>query len=597
MPEQEIFTEEFGEKEKPQPKKEKDDVFHPETPITDDNTEPIIERPSFFSRIRDWAKQAFEKVKETLKDRLPSLNKPGGFLDRVETRVFGGKEAYNKLYIPDDAVVTQKENRISELTKEEPKSKEEKREERDKLQASKQFERYKTLAEKGDIKSCLQLGYCYRRGKVKMGDKTVSIDGLSKDPKLEFEYYKKAFELSNGKEGAIQLGRCYEYGIGTEPDLFKAQDLYTPYENQINAFYKRNHDFNRSESNHSKKEIDTESFDNSSETDPSYENNNQTNVLESVKNLRTIDIFESSVSGRLLTDTEGKEYLYVNHDNENVTVIPIETDENGNSFANPETKLNLSSDRIVSIGQTKNISLESVIATAETSEIEPNMGETGEEVAEIPVEKKGEGKSDKEKQEPEITKATVDESLQPEIEKGDILEGPNGNHYLYTGTLKEEPDKCWLQKVEYDDKNKIWKTTGDRSFEEKVDKLEDYKIEKKTFGDFQKGDEAYDYEGNHGIVSCIKNNIITFKYDSGTELDCFATRLQIADKAEIRIEEMSETPEESEPEKIDTKEKTQEIDFSAADTQEESISLENVKADDSKVLDESLQSLNDVAIE
>ena len=194
MPEQEIFTEDFEEKEKARPKKEKDDIVNPESPVLDNNTEPNVSQTGIFSRIRDWVKQTFEKVKETLKDRLPSLNKPGGFLDRVETRVFGGKEAYNKLYIPDNAVVTQKENRISELTKEEPKSKEEKREERDKLQASKQFERYKTLAEKGDIESCLQLGDCYHRGTVKIGDKTVSIDGLSQDPKLEFDYYKKAFE-------------------------------------------------------------------------------------------------------------------------------------------------------------------------------------------------------------------------------------------------------------------------------------------------------------------------------------------------------------------------------------------------------------------
>lgn len=60
---------------------------------------------SFFQNAKGWLSEKVNSLRSTLsnviekiKEKMPQLVKPGGFLDRIETRVLGGREAYNHLY-------------------------------------------------------------------------------------------------------------------------------------------------------------------------------------------------------------------------------------------------------------------------------------------------------------------------------------------------------------------------------------------------------------------------------------------------------------------------------------------------------------------
>lgn len=82
---------------------------------------------SFFNSAKDWFAEKFDNIRssvsnaiEKIKEKLPHLAKPGGALDRLETRILGGREAYNKIYSQvskeeADKAVFQKENLPSTL--------------------------------------------------------------------------------------------------------------------------------------------------------------------------------------------------------------------------------------------------------------------------------------------------------------------------------------------------------------------------------------------------------------------------------------------------------------------------------------------------
>lgn len=82
---------------------------------------------SFFNSAKDWFVEKIDNIRasvsstiEKIKEKLPHLVKPGGALDRLETRILGGREAYNKIYSQvskeeADKAVFQKENLPSTL--------------------------------------------------------------------------------------------------------------------------------------------------------------------------------------------------------------------------------------------------------------------------------------------------------------------------------------------------------------------------------------------------------------------------------------------------------------------------------------------------
>lgn len=82
---------------------------------------------SFFNSAKDWFVEKIDNIRasvsstiEKIKEKLPHLVKPGGVLDRLETRILGGREAYNKIYSQvskeeADKAVFQKENLPSTL--------------------------------------------------------------------------------------------------------------------------------------------------------------------------------------------------------------------------------------------------------------------------------------------------------------------------------------------------------------------------------------------------------------------------------------------------------------------------------------------------
>lgn len=70
------------------------------------------EKKSLLHRTKEWfseklngLRNAIGKAIQTIKDKIPVLGRRDGFLDRLETRVLGGKDAYNKIY----SVVTKEE--------------------------------------------------------------------------------------------------------------------------------------------------------------------------------------------------------------------------------------------------------------------------------------------------------------------------------------------------------------------------------------------------------------------------------------------------------------------------------------------------------
>lgn len=70
------------------------------------------EKKSLLHRTKEWLSEklnglrnAIGKAIQTIKDKIPVLGRKGGLLDRLETRVLGGKDAYNKIY----SVVTKEE--------------------------------------------------------------------------------------------------------------------------------------------------------------------------------------------------------------------------------------------------------------------------------------------------------------------------------------------------------------------------------------------------------------------------------------------------------------------------------------------------------
>lgn len=70
------------------------------------------EKKSLLYRTKEWLSEklnglrnAIGKAIQTIKDKIPVLGRRDGFLDRLETRVLGGKDAYNKIY----SVVTKEE--------------------------------------------------------------------------------------------------------------------------------------------------------------------------------------------------------------------------------------------------------------------------------------------------------------------------------------------------------------------------------------------------------------------------------------------------------------------------------------------------------
>ena len=70
------------------------------------------EKKSLLNRTKEWLSEKLDGIRNaigkairTIKDKIPVLGRRDGFLDRLETRVLGGKDAYNKIY----SVVTKEE--------------------------------------------------------------------------------------------------------------------------------------------------------------------------------------------------------------------------------------------------------------------------------------------------------------------------------------------------------------------------------------------------------------------------------------------------------------------------------------------------------
>lgn len=108
----------------------KDEVFYDEDDFSEllsNEEEKENGIKSFFNTAKDWLAERFDNIRssvsnaiEKIKEKLPHLAKPGGVLDRLETRILGGREAYNKIYSQvsnkeADKAVFQKENLPSTL--------------------------------------------------------------------------------------------------------------------------------------------------------------------------------------------------------------------------------------------------------------------------------------------------------------------------------------------------------------------------------------------------------------------------------------------------------------------------------------------------
>lgn len=101
----------FGSKKSTLDGAEKEDSEKTKTEIsnssdnTPEETSSPAEKKNIFSRAKEWVGEKLGGIREAIanaidkvKEKIPTLGKPGGFLDRLETRVLGGKEAYNSIY-------------------------------------------------------------------------------------------------------------------------------------------------------------------------------------------------------------------------------------------------------------------------------------------------------------------------------------------------------------------------------------------------------------------------------------------------------------------------------------------------------------------
>lgn len=79
--------------------------------------EPKKSRFDFLRKAGEWIKEKVSSFVHALKEKFPVVGKEGGFLDRLETRVLGGKDAYNRLYTTDEPkeVLQRKENLVSTI--------------------------------------------------------------------------------------------------------------------------------------------------------------------------------------------------------------------------------------------------------------------------------------------------------------------------------------------------------------------------------------------------------------------------------------------------------------------------------------------------
>lgn len=76
------------------------------------------------------------------------------------------------------------------------------------------FALYRQAAEEGETGAQVQLGYCYERG-----------IGTQADPQEAFKWYERAAQ--DGDEvGCNNLGYCYEQGLGVQADQEKAVRWY-----------------------------------------------------------------------------------------------------------------------------------------------------------------------------------------------------------------------------------------------------------------------------------------------------------------------------------------------------------------------------------
>src|SRR5581483_8375290 len=75
-------------------------------------------------------------------------------------------------------------------------------------------ESYQKAADLGNVFGILQLGYCFQHG---IGTNIIK--------KKAFELYQKAADLGNAS-GMSQLGYCYQYGVGTIANKIRAFEIY-----------------------------------------------------------------------------------------------------------------------------------------------------------------------------------------------------------------------------------------------------------------------------------------------------------------------------------------------------------------------------------
>lgn len=88
------------------------------------------EKKSLFRQAKDWFSERFANLRKTLskaieaiRERIPTLGREGRLLSRLETRVLGGRDAYNKIYSvvskeEADRAVFEKENLPSTISAE-----------------------------------------------------------------------------------------------------------------------------------------------------------------------------------------------------------------------------------------------------------------------------------------------------------------------------------------------------------------------------------------------------------------------------------------------------------------------------------------------
>lgn len=102
------------------------------------NTEPD-KKLNWFERTQNWIKEKFNDFINKVKEAL-SFRKEGGILDKLETRVLGGQEAYNKLYSTPQEVIQSEENSISHIKEEVENSKADNEQENDETKEESQNE-------------------------------------------------------------------------------------------------------------------------------------------------------------------------------------------------------------------------------------------------------------------------------------------------------------------------------------------------------------------------------------------------------------------------------------------------------------------------